>query len=454
MGDNVVGVLYVNYHKPHTFTKDELETIGAFASQASIAIQNAEHMQELAKARERFRRLYEAAREIIRAELDERSILGAALRVGMERTGAFSATARLLDVSGKWLETIERLGKTYEGAWKPIAVGKGVNGWVAQHRETLLVNVDHMPDEIGKWEGHPGTRWKLVVPMIAGGKYFGNLGFDCGSEQLFEEDEVLLVEGIADQAAAALQRLRQKRRAEEAERHQAAMDQLTMLQTLRTNLIHGFAARRLVPLREIAMGLRAELDKGVDQIDREIVYEMLHALEGSAQDSLEELRKIMDLPTRTIQDQATLVDINVQIQGAYRYTLDSKPENVQVEFSFTEDLPKIKIDPLQLSIIFENLFVNAYEALKDWGGERRLTVTTFKAPADEGVTKIGTKFSNTGPPVPESVAERLFKTPIGEGMGLYTSAWVLALYGGTISLTENKPGRLTFVVEFDVKGGQ
>jgi hypothetical protein len=31
---------------------------------------------------------------------------------------------------------------------------------------------------------------------------------------------------------------------------------------------------------------------------------------------------------------------------------------------------------------------------------------------------------------------------------------VLALYRGRISLTENEPGRVTFVVEFDVKGGQ
>lgn len=455
MGTKEVGVLYVNYNKPHSFTEDEIEVIGTFASHASIAIKNVEHKWALEVAQTRFQQLYEAAQEIIKAKLDEQSILLAALRYVKERTGVIAAAARLLDESGKRLLPTTRIGKEYSGSSQPIAVGVGVNGWVAMHRKKLLVYVDSMPDGIGTWSGHPETKQKLVFPMLVGDDYFGNIGFDCGGERLLKEDEIPLLEGIVTQAAAALQRLKQKQRADETELRKIAMDQLTVLHTLRSHLLHGFGARHLTPLREMADGIKAELEKPINQINREIIDGMLNSMSKAAQDNLNELKKIVELPTKEILVKAILVDINIQIQGAYRYTLKDKPQKVNVEFSLTEDLPKKKIDPLQLSLIYENLFINAYKAFKDWDGVCSITVSTFKTTIDaDGGTKIVSSFKNTGPTLQEEVTQRLFNAPIGKGMGLYTSRWLLGLYRGEISLAENAPGCVTFLVEFNLKGEQ
>jgi signal transduction histidine kinase len=232
-----------------------------------------------------------------------------------------------------------------------------------------------------------------------------------------------------------------------------AMDNLTMFQTLQSNLIHGIRAKRLVPFQTMAGTLQRQLDKGLDQIDRSIVKETLRRIQYHAQESFKDVENILELSKKNATERATLVDINVQVKDAYHYILDSKPENVHVEFHCMKNLPKIKIDPYQLSVIFENIFTNAYKALKGWDGERRVIVKTFKVTKKGNIINVGAKFHDTGPSVPKNVVMNLFDVPLAKvGVGLYTSARALALYNGKISLTENKPGRVIFNVKFDVKG--
>lgn len=49
-GDETLGVLYVNFGRPHHFSQDELDAIQTFANQAAIAIQKAQRLNRLVEA--------------------------------------------------------------------------------------------------------------------------------------------------------------------------------------------------------------------------------------------------------------------------------------------------------------------------------------------------------------------------------------------------------------------
>jgi GAF domain-containing protein len=105
-----------------------------------------------------------------------------------------------------------------------IKLGQGMVGWVGRHKETLLANdveaeqryANFFPDVIP-------TRSELSVPICTGKEIVGVL--DAQSPQLnaFDDNDVLVMETLADQLAVAIEsaRLYESAQHELAERRRA-----------------------------------------------------------------------------------------------------------------------------------------------------------------------------------------------------------------------------------------
>ncbi|MDR1263392.1 MAG: GAF domain-containing protein [Oscillospiraceae bacterium] len=85
-----------------------------------------------------------------------------------------------------------------------IPFGKGVCGAAAAERRAIRV------DEVGMFPGYiscdSSTRSELVAPIIIGGKLFGVLDLDSPEPARFSEDDLRMIQRIANLVAKAVAR--------------------------------------------------------------------------------------------------------------------------------------------------------------------------------------------------------------------------------------------------------
>jgi PAS domain S-box-containing protein len=141
--------------------------------------------------------------------------------------------------------------------------------------------------------------------------------------------------------------------------------------------------------------------------------------------------------------QRELVDVNGIIQEmltllkgeADRYSVATRAE-------LSAELPKIKVDPVQLQQVFMNLMLNAIEAMRDEGGE--LTVKSQRQDR-----QLLFSVSDTGVGLPKEKMEQIFSAffttkPQGSGMGLAISRSIVESHGGLLWASSNSGTGATF----------
>ncbi len=107
----------------------------------------------------------------------------------------------------------------------------------------------------------------------------------------------------------------------------------------------------------------------------------------------------------------------------------------------------IYADRGQLLQVVVNLVKNAVEACVACGGEQWIEIRSYIA-HDE---KVCIEVSNSGGAIPADVAADIF-TPFfttkrdGSGIGLAVSKQIIRLHGGTLTLSHNSDGRVTFLI--------
>jgi PAS domain S-box-containing protein len=149
------------------------------------------------------------------------------------------------------------------------------------------------------------------------------------------------------------------------------------------------------------------------------------------------------------------VDVNQSVTAALEllgYGLRSA--GVEVNTSLAANLPTIWADPDQISQVLTNLVVNAQQAMVEWSGSRRLTITTR---FDTGHGQVILSVADSGPGVPAVIRSRIFEpffttkpVGIGTGIGLSVSHSVVTSHGGTIEVRDAFGGGAEFVVRLPV----
>ena len=117
--------------------------------------------------------------------------------------------------------------------------------------------------------------------------------------------------------------------------------------------------------------------------------------------------------------------------------------SVTIHSELNADMPNIPADRVQLQQVFMNLMLNAIEAMKDSGGELR--ISSGLNPEGELVISI----IDTGVGLPADNAERIFDAfhttkPQGTGMGLAITRSIIEAHGGRVWATRNLELGATF----------
>ncbi|NEP09234.1 MAG: GAF domain-containing protein [Symploca sp. SIO2C1] len=199
--DDVVGVMFINYRRQHTFSQKEKQIIKTLASSAATAIKNQRWSQTLSNI----------DREII-TTLETDPLLDLIVQRAVQITGADLGVIRHLEPISENLiaQTRYPADEPVDQARAHIRLGEGIAGRVAQERKPKLVkNVQTDPDYIPYFTD---TRSDLTVPLLdKNSGVIGVLSVESRKKSFTQRDSKKL-EVLADLAVIAIQNADSKKK--------------------------------------------------------------------------------------------------------------------------------------------------------------------------------------------------------------------------------------------------
>ena len=119
---------------------------------------------------------------------------------------------------------------------------------------------------------------------------------------------------------------------------------------------------------------------------------------------------------------------------------------IELVIQIPDNLPPVRVDPIQVEQVLINLVRNSMDALQDVGEKRRKIIISAKVYKRE---YICTSVSDSGPGCSDEVAQRLYEPFFttkkhGLGIGLGISQTIVVTHGGNLWLDENSSNGATF----------
>jgi diguanylate cyclase (GGDEF)-like protein/excisionase family DNA binding protein len=206
-GDELLGLLNVYHDTPHEWTDDELDTMGALADQAAIAIKNAQNFAKMATWAAQLQSIQQLGARLSRLG-DEREI-GLAIATELRQLIDYH-NVRVYRLRGEDLIPVAmqgQVGEYVDETPEQLAVkyGQGITGWVAEHRVAQnLPDADADP----RTNTIPGTvedlaESMLLAPMIYEDQVLGVLVLSKLGLHQFRDDDLRLLVIYASFAAQA-----------------------------------------------------------------------------------------------------------------------------------------------------------------------------------------------------------------------------------------------------------
>jgi len=219
-GTELLGMLNVYHDRPRVWSPDELETIAALATQASVAIRTAQNFEQMATWTAQLQSIQQLGARL--NHLSSVREIGLAIATELRQLIDFH-NVRVYRTIGDDLIPVAMQGQVGEYVDETpdqlrVAIGEGITGWVAQHRIA-----QNLPDAAADPRANtiPGTEddldeSMLLAPMLFEENVLGVLVLaKLGLDQFSDDDLRLLViyASFAAQAMAnadATERLREQ----------------------------------------------------------------------------------------------------------------------------------------------------------------------------------------------------------------------------------------------------
>ena len=155
-------------------------------------------------------------------------------------------------------------------------------------------------------------------------------------------------------------------------------------------------------------------------------------------------------PTRTSNVEIDdVIAAAVEVAG---YSIRSS--DVELAIHLEPNLPPIWADPDQLSQVLINLVVNAEQALHDWNGQRKITISARR---QLGTGNLVVKIADTGPGISSEIVSRIFEpffttkeVGAGTGIGLSFCHRIVQSHRGTIEVETTEGKGSTFIITLPV----
>ena len=206
-GEAVGALIIQDLEHEHSFDENDLRFMGSVANQISGAIHNVRLINESKQTALQFETASEIARDIS-SSLDLDELLQKAVELIRSRFDFYHAAVFLKDLSGESVvirEATGEAGTQMKRSGHKMAVGsKSVIGFVAGKGEPLIVNDTTRDAMYYSNPLLPETRAETAIPLKVGERIVGVLDVQSKEPYAFAEDNLRMLQILADQLAIAV----------------------------------------------------------------------------------------------------------------------------------------------------------------------------------------------------------------------------------------------------------
>ncbi len=453
--DAARGVLIVHdSNAGRTFRDRDVALLQSLADMtASVAQQN----ERLARMTAQFRTLH-TIDVALTSSLELGRVLSLILEKAAELVGAEHGSLRQLDPeSGKLV-----LKAHYGYGWTPEKlaytprIGQGIARWVAENRRPYLSpDVRNDPLNIVLFED---MRSSISVPLQYGqedssepDKFLGVLLLESSRVAAFDQQDVELLEALAQEAVIAIQNASQHQKLRTEHEKRLAAEKWAVMGQAATALAHRINnLMGIVPVSSRET-LRSLSKLEMPDSERQWIEGNLGRIERNAKFVL----KLSDALFRPFKDSGPTarLDVNHLLNEALEYA--DLPANIEVVRNLEKTLPTVSCSLLLVDIFLE-LITNARKAMEN-SDRRRLQVSTRSQHDDAGMW-VMVEISDSGRGISPDQMDHLWnmfqQSEDGLGFGLWWLRTFIERQGGSIEC-RSEPGKgATFFVRLPAFGGR
>jgi signal transduction histidine kinase len=439
-----IGVVQVLNKRGRAFDSDDEGLLATVAAHAGISIEASKlyqsvlaKNQQLLDAQEQLRQrireldlLVEIEREASLAlDLDE--LLARLLSRAMQLLDADAGSVLLRERASGELFFRTAMGEGASDLQRmKLPAGAGVVGWVALHKQPLMVN-DPEHDArhdlyIAEKIGVP-ARNILAVPLVhAGSDDDRALGafevLNKRGRRRFEESDLKLLTLIAGQAAKAIVLARNRE-------EKLNSDRLASIGQMMSGVLHDLKTPMTI-VSGYAQLMAQNDEESARKQYAELILKQFDLMSAMTREVLLFARGQSNLLIRKVYVQKFIQEVKEQLERE----LAGKNVKLVVEPHYTG---AAMFDELKLFRVIHNLARNAAQAM-DGGG-------TFKMTVEAESNELVMTFSDTGKGIPDSIQGRLFEAfatagkADGTGLGLAIVKKIVDEHNGRITY-ETRPG--------------
>jgi PAS domain S-box-containing protein len=292
------------------------------------------------------------------------------------------------------------------------------------------------------------TQSEAVIPLRVGERKIGVIDIHSKDLSAFSEDEISVLQSLADQVAIAIDN------ASSYERSQTLIKELQELDQLKSQFLANMSHELRTPLNSI-IGFSRVILKGIDGPVTDMQNQDLTAIYNSGQHLLGLINDILDLA----RIEAGKMELNfeeVKLSEMVNSVLSTakglvKEKHIQLVAKVPADMPTVRGDTMRVRQVMINLLSNASK----FTDEGSITVETRVQTGPNGKPEALISVIDTGPGISDEGQAKLFRAfsqvdgsatrkTGGSGLGLSICANLVQLHAGRIGVTSAEGKGSTF----------
>ncbi len=310
-------------------------------------------------------------------------------------------------------------------------VGKAASEGVAVIVNDTAKSTVHKPNPL-----LPETRAEAALPLRVGMRIIGVIDIQSKTVDAFKEDEIAVLQMLADQIAVAIDNARS------FELSQQAVMEMREIDRMKSQFLANMSHELRTPLNSI-IGFSRVILKGIDGPITELQQQDLTAIYNSGQHLLGLINDILDFAKieagkmELVFDEVNIAELASSVLSTMAGLVKDKP--VEMKHFIEPNLPSVRADAIRIRQVMINLLSNAAKFTE----EGEITVKVGLAPGEAGRNEIMVSVLDTGPGISAADQEKLFRpfsqvddSPTrktgGTGLGLSICQQLINMHGGRI----------------------